>query len=185
MNEKEEKKKKRESEVIENDLDDIIRKDDIFLSIFISVFCGLFVWLLATHHVLSTGFYTATFGTMEIIMLYGPFIYWILTSFLLLIGSRIKVIAYSFKNASRNLDSFGGLIFASISFVWLYVVFPFDFAYFADVLPDGFKFLVQWVTNDVERWLLIIGFLIHVIFSYQALKTRMLVLKERSRRAKL
>jgi len=61
------------------------------------------------------------------LLLYGSLICWIVTSAVLLFGR---------KNLSRDLDSFGGLIFATVGIAWLFVVFPFEFAYFADVVPD-------------------------------------------------
>jgi hypothetical protein len=37
------------------------------------------------------------------------------------------------------------------------VVFPFNFAHFADVVPDFLAFLISWITNDITRLLLAIG----------------------------
>jgi len=45
----------------------------------------------------------------------------------------------------------------AFSFVWLLVVFPFDFSHFADVLPESLRFLLQWITNDIGWALLLIG----------------------------
>lgn len=45
----------------------------------------------------------------------------------------------------------------AFSFVWLLVVFPFDFNHFADVLPESLRFLLQWITNDIGWALLLIG----------------------------
>jgi hypothetical protein len=45
------------------------------------------------------------------------------------------------KNLSRNIDAFGGIIFVTIGGIWLFWIFPFDFAYFGDVLPDFLRFL--------------------------------------------
>ena len=39
---------------------------------------------------------------------------------------------------------------------WITVVFPFDFTYFADVLPDFLRFLVQWISNDIARILMVL-----------------------------
>ena len=40
---------------------------------------------------------------------------------------------------------------------FLMVVFPFNFAHFADVVPDFLAFLISWITNDIARVLLAIG----------------------------
>jgi hypothetical protein len=45
------------------------------------------------------------------------------------------------KDLSRDIDSFGGLIFTTICIAWLAIVFPFDFTNFPDVLPDFLRFL--------------------------------------------
>ncbi|MCW3997008.1 MAG: hypothetical protein NWF10_00365 [Candidatus Bathyarchaeota archaeon] len=103
----------------------------------------LIVLYLAVHQMWSTGFFTATFGTIEMIMLYGSWIAWIITAGLEgVLGQRLL---------SRLFDTFGGIIFIAVATAWLAVVFPFEFAYFADVLPDYLRFLVQWISNDIAR----------------------------------
>ena len=58
---------------------------------------------LATHQIWSTGFFTSTFGTIEMIMLYGSWIAWIITAGLEgVLGQRLL---------SRLFDTFGGIIF--------------------------------------------------------------------------
>jgi hypothetical protein len=39
------------------------------------------------------------------------------------------------------------------------VVFPFNFAHFADIVSDFLAFLVSWITNDIARVLIAIGML--------------------------
>ncbi|MGD8505861.1 MAG: hypothetical protein PVF15_04265 [Candidatus Bathyarchaeota archaeon] len=103
----------------------------------------LMILYLAAHQIWSTGFFTATFGTIEMIMLYGSWIAWTITSGLEgVLGQRLL---------SRLFDTFGGIIFIAVATAWLLVVFPFEFAYFADVLPDSLRFLVQWISNDLAR----------------------------------
>jgi hypothetical protein len=64
--------------------------------------------------------------------------------------------AFGRKNLSRDIDAFGGTIFVTIGGIWLFVVFPFEFAYFADVLPESLRFLVQWFSNDIARVLIVL-----------------------------
>ena len=46
-------------------------------------------------------------------------------------------------------------VFGIIASAWfLTVVFPFDFAHFADVVLDFLRFLVSWITNDIARVLI-------------------------------
>jgi hypothetical protein len=64
---------------------------------------------------------------------------------------------FGLRLLSRLFDVFGGIIFALISTTVLLVIFPFDFAYFADVLPDSLRFLVQWISNDIARVVMALG----------------------------
>ena len=108
----------------------------------------LIIIYLAAHQLSSTGFFTETFGTMEMIMLYGSWVALIITSVLEgLLGQRLL---------SRLFDTFGGIIFIAVATAWLLVVFPFEFTYFADVLPDFLRFLVQWISNDIARVIMVL-----------------------------
>ena len=108
----------------------------------------LMILYLAAHQIWSTGFFTAKFGAIEIVMLYGSWISWIITSGLEgVLGQRLL---------SRLFDAFGGIIFIALATAWLTVVFPFDFAYFADVLPEFLRFLLQWISNDIARVLMVL-----------------------------
>jgi len=84
------------------------------------------------------------------------------------------------KNLSRDFD-IPGLIFATVGIAWLFVVFPFDFAYFADVLPDFLRFLVLWISNDIARLLMVLGFIVHLIFAFFSAILRVFVRKARAR----
>ena len=109
----------------------------------------LMVLYFVAHQMWSTGFFTATFGTIELIMLYGSWVCWIITAGLEgVLGQRLL---------SRLFDTFGGIIFIAVATAWLLVVFPFDFTYFADVLPDFLRFLVQWISNDIARVVMVLG----------------------------
>ena len=108
----------------------------------------LMILYLAAHQIWSTGFFTSAFGTVEMIMLYGSWIAWIITSGLEgVLGQRLL---------SRLFDTFGGIIFIAVATAWLIAVFPFDFTYFADVLPDFLRFSVQWISNDIARILMVL-----------------------------
>lgn len=114
----------------------------------------LAILYFAAHQAGATGFFTTAFGALEMVMLYGNLTAWAITGFLEgVLGQRLL---------SRLFDIFGGIIFITISLAWLLVVFPFDFAYFADMLPDFLKCLVQWISNDIARGLMIIGVIVLV-----------------------
>jgi len=44
------------------------------------------------------------------------------------------------------------------------IIFPFDFARFADVVPDFLRFLVSWISNDIARVLIILGTVGGIVF---------------------
>jgi hypothetical protein len=102
----------------------------------------------------STGFFTATFGTAEMVMLYGLLI-------LGIISAGLEGV-FGLRLYSRIFDVFGGLLLAAVCTFWLLVVFPFEFAYFADVSPDSLSFLVQWISNDIARVLMVLAIIVYL-----------------------
>jgi hypothetical protein len=140
--------------------------------VFVVVFTLIVLYLIA-HQLWSTGFFTATFGTFEMFLLYGSLIEWILVAALEVFGR---------KNLSRDIDAFGGIIFVTIGGAWLFVVFPFEFAYFADVLPDFLRFLVQWISNDIARVVLVLWIIVNLVAAVYYGILRVFVRKELSKR---
>jgi hypothetical protein len=122
---------------------------DRFTGIVIVLVSFLLIGIFAAHQTSSTGFFTSKFDTLEMVMLYGSLVAWIITGSLDgIFGQRLL---------SRLFDVFGGIIFITIGLAWLLVIFPFEFPYFADVLPVFLRFLVQWITNDIARGIMILG----------------------------
>ena len=122
---------------------------DRFTGIIIVLVSVLLIGIFTAHQTGSTGFFTSKFGTLEMVMLYCSLIAWIITGSLDgILGQRLL---------SRLFDVFGGIIFITISLAWLLVVFPFEFTYFAYVLPVFLRFLVQWISNDIARGIMILG----------------------------
>lgn len=95
-----------------------------------------------------TGFFTSKFGPTESFLFYGSALFGVVT------GAARALIGR--RNVVRPLEVFGALLWASASY-WLFQVFPFDVAHFADLLPNTPKFLFWWLTNDIARLILIIG----------------------------
>lgn len=114
---------------------------------------GLFYFL--THQIQDTGFFTDEFNIIGMIFLYGFFLMWMITSGLESILSQ--------KLASRLFDTFGGIIFASISGLYLLIVFPFDFTLFTAVLPENLIWIFSWVTDDIAKVVLFLSFILHLI----------------------
>jgi len=108
-----------------------------------------------SHQMWSTGFFTQKFGTLETFLIYGSLVAWIIT------GSLEGIFCQ--RLLSRLFDVFGGILFITISLVWLLVTFPFEFAYSADVLPNFLKFLVQWISNDIARGIMVLGTILLVV----------------------
>ncbi len=103
-------------------------------------FVALQVW--------STGFFTSRFGTVEMLLFYISLMFGMVTSAVRGLFGR--------KNLARLFDIFGFVLF-TVVLAWLFVVFPFDFAYFADALPNFLRFLLQWISNDIARVLMLLG----------------------------
>ena len=163
--------KNRFSKTAKEELSHEIASDDKAASVFLIFVNVLFSLYLILHQTGSTGFFTPKLGTLDMIMLYAIPIYWITTSVLILIGQ---------KNPSRDLDSYGGLFFATFAIGWLIAVFPFEFTYFANILPDSLRFIVQWVSNEIAIVLLSLLFVVHLILAVYSLILRLYVRKARN-----
>jgi hypothetical protein len=131
-----------------------IPSSERFVGIAIVIFSVLMMAYLVAHQVRSTGFFTATFGTSEMLMLYGLLI-------LGMISAGLEGV-FGLRLNSRLFDVFGGLIIAAVCTAWLLVVFPFEFAYFADVSPDSLSFLVRWISNDIARVLMVLAIIVYL-----------------------
>ncbi|MFX0198886.1 MAG: hypothetical protein ACFFCW_22425 [Candidatus Hodarchaeota archaeon] len=118
-----------------------------------AVFFILIVLYFIAHQLLSTGFFTAKFGPLEMLFLYGSLMEWIVIAILEAFGR---------KDLSRDIDAYGGIIFVTIGGAWLLVVFPFEFIYFANALPDSLRFLVQWISNDIARVIIVLWTIFHL-----------------------
>ena len=129
-----------------NELSDESHSGSRAAIVFVSIFT-LIVLYFGAHQTGSTGFFTPKFGTFETLLLYGSLFEWIAVGVLEFFGR---------KNLSRDIDAFGGIIFVTIGGIWLFGVFPFEFAYFADVLPDFLRFLLQWISNEIALVILLI-----------------------------
>jgi len=114
----------------------------------------LMILYFATHQMWSTGFFTESFGTLEMFFIYGYSVFWIISAGLEgILGLRLL---------SRLFDVFGGVIFGGICIIWLLAVFPFEFSHFAEVLPDSIRFLLGWISNDIARVIMVLGIIIHL-----------------------
>ena len=114
----------------------------------------LMILYFTAHQMRSTGFFTTKFDALEMFFLYGYSVFWIISAGLEgVLGRRLL---------SRLFDVFGGVIFAGICITWLLVAFPFKFTYFADILPNSLKFLLQWISDDIARIIMVLGIIVHL-----------------------
>ncbi len=140
------------------------RNERVF-GIGIVIFCILMIFFFWTHQTQSTGFFTSKFGSLEMVLFYGFWLFWISTASLEAIFSQ--------RLLSRIDDTFGGLIFTTISIALLLILFPFEFSHLSDVLPESIRFLVQWISNEIAlviMFLLVIAHLAAAIYSPFAYK---------------
>jgi hypothetical protein len=101
----------------------------------------------AAHQAIHTGFMTERFGTLEMVCLYGPILVAMLAPFVRALTGR--------RNPARPFDAAMALSLMAGS-GWLLIAFPFDFAHLMDVFPEGVRFLLAWMTNDVGRVVLLL-----------------------------
>jgi hypothetical protein len=129
------------------------KKDTLAYSDRVGNVAAVVVTILVTlyfiaHQTWATGFFTSTFGILEALLFYGVLIYQVVPSILKALFGR--------KNLARFFE-IPGAVLGTVVLAWFFVVFPFDFAYFADVLPSFLRFLLQWISNDIIRVLMVLG----------------------------
>ena len=165
--------KSRFSKSVEQEVEEwnVVPPEEVPTSIVIIVLMGSIVLYFAAHQMLSTGFFTASFGILEMILLYLSMSTWIVTSVLMLAGRKVL---------SRDVDAYGGFLFTVLGISWLVMVFPFEFALFANVLPEFLRFLVQWITNDVARVLFVLSIIVNLGVGIYSLLLRVEVRKART-----
>jgi ribosomal protein S18 acetylase RimI-like enzyme len=160
------------SKLVEKEVEYADPHEDRGLSIATVVAGVLIGSYFVAHQAHATGFFTSTFGTPEMLLLYGTLLYMVVASALIVVGQ---------KNLSRDLD-LGGLFFATVALAWLLVVFPFDLVHLADMLPDPLRFLVQWISDDIARVLIALGVIVHLGLAVASTILRVAVYKARVRR---
>ncbi len=108
----------------------------------------------AFHQLANTGFFTDRFGSLEMLALYGPILLSFAAPIARAIGGR--------QNSGRPFEAATNVSLA-VGSLWLAIVFPFNFAHLADVLPDAIRFVFTWINNDIGRLVLILQVMIGVI----------------------
>ncbi|NIO36300.1 hypothetical protein GTO27_01200 [Candidatus Bathyarchaeota archaeon] len=132
----------------------------------------LIVLYFVAHQTGPTGFFTSEFDTLEMLLFYGSLMFGIVSTALRGLFGR--------KNFARLFEIFGAIL-AAIAITWLFVVFPFDFAYLADVLPSFLRFLLQWISNDIARVLMVLGIIVTLVMAIYTAIFYVLVRRELSK----
>ena len=112
---------------------------------------GLIALFFYAHQIEATGFFASSFGEPEALLLYG--------AILIGVAGPLARSLTGKRNKSRPPELIASAFWIVASGWFLMVVFPFNFAQFADIVPDFLAFLVSWITNDIARVLLVIGML--------------------------
>ncbi|HUL39887.1 MAG TPA: hypothetical protein VLU38_06315 [Methanomassiliicoccales archaeon] len=135
---------------------DVMRNGERVGEAFAILFFYLVILFFVVNQVDDTGFFTTGFGSTEMVLFYGGLIFGMIAPILrLILGRRNKV-------RPVELISNGFFIIAAS---YLLSVFPFDFAHFPDLLPEGIQFMFDWITNDIARVGLSIIIVIVIIVS--------------------
>ena len=128
----------------------------------VAIILGVLVFFyFVAHQMWATGFFTAAFGILEVSLFYGVMV-------LEIVPNAMKVL-FGRKNLARFFEALAAVL-SVVALAWFFVVFPFNFAYFADALPDFLRFLLQWISNDIVGGLMVLGLIVAPIVAvYQAL----------------
>jgi hypothetical protein len=152
------------------------RNERVF-GICIVIFCVLMIIFFINHQMNSTGFFTSEFRALETLFFYGFWIFWISTASLESIFNQ--------RLLSRIDDTFGGIIFAVISLIILLILFPFEFSHFSDALPESLRFLVQWISNDIARVIMVLLAIAHLAAAIYSPFAYKFIDKKRFKRKKI
>jgi hypothetical protein len=116
------------------------------------IVCMLLLFgFLLYHQIANTGFFTAKFGPLEMLCLYGPLL-------LGLTAPAVRALTGE-RNPARPFEAATSL-FLAVGSLWLLIVFPLNYAHLADTLPGAIRFVLAWVTDDIARVVLILQFII-------------------------
>ncbi len=121
------------------------------------------------HQATNTEFFTARFGPLEMLALYGPIVISFAAPIVRLISGRV--------NPARPFDALTSVCLA-LGSLWLPIVFPLNFAHLTDVLPEVIRFMFSWLSNDIGRFVLILQVIVSVvaapmgIFTYVTVRRR-------------
>jgi hypothetical protein len=135
---------------------DVMRNGERVGEAFALLFFYLVILFFVVNQVVDSGFFTSDFGTTEMFLFYGGLVFGMVAPLLrLFLGRRNQV-------RPVELVSNGFFIIAASYLLW---VFPFDFAHFSDLIPEGIQFMFDWITNGIAAFGLSVVIVIVLIVS--------------------
>lgn len=112
------------------------------ISVMLTVIAATYLFM---HWLRDTGFYDPGFDEIDATMLFGPMLFSLVPPLFRFLVGR--------KNASRPSDVIVSVLFI-ISAIYFLANFMFNMEVFATPLPEGVRFLLDWISDDVARILL-------------------------------
>lgn len=109
------------------------------------------------HQFANTGFFTSQFVGWAAFVFWGSFALSLLPAILRAIIGR--------RNPIRPFEAAFDILLAG-AFIYLLVVFPFNFGHFSYALPDDIRFMFAWIGNDIAKVGLVLatlGFVVSAI----------------------
>ena len=112
------------------------------------VFGVIMVIFLLLHWAQDTGFYTSEFDEIDATVLFAPILFGMVPELFRFMVGR--------KNLSRPLDVIVSLLFV-FSAVYFLNDFQFNMEAFSQPLPGSLRFILDWISEDIAKVLLVIG----------------------------
>ncbi len=141
----------------------------------ISSLFGVFVSIVVIiyfygHYSGNTGFFTSSFTSADAVLFFGASVLGLLPQLTRSVLGR--------RNVTRLLEVLTEAVFL-IASIWFLATFPFDMSHLADLLPNGWHFLLTWISADLVKVVLVIAiaamlFVIpYTLLLYQAVKRKL------------
>ena len=112
------------------------------ISVMLTIIASTYLFM---HWLRDTGFYDPGFDEIDATVLFGPILFGLVPPLFRFLVGR--------KNASRPSDVIVSVLF-TISAIYFLANFMFNMEVFATPLPEGARFLLDWISDDVARALL-------------------------------
>lgn len=126
---------------------DILNPVERWLEGFSIILMLLLLGFFLRHQLANTGFFTARFGTVEMLCLYVPIV----------VGMIPPLIrAQTGNRHAARLWMAASSLLTAVTALWLLTTFPFNFAHFADFLPGFVQWMFFWLNDALARIPLVI-----------------------------